>query len=740
MRDDHSLAAPEHSAQTHHHGGDMTPTSTFDLPAAAADKAAPHRIAADDHHLLRIAAAIEADIAAVQDRLEQALREHTGDAQGRVEREASVDHFRRRLSGLQSFRLDAVLGRMTPADGSAPRYIGRLAVHDQDGTALLVDWRSPVAEPFFAATRAEPMGLASRRRYRWAGGRIRDYWDESLAAVPAREDESLDADSALLATLGRARSPKMDSVLTTLAADQDAIIRADSRLPLVVDGGPGTGKTVVALHRAAYLLYSDPRLRPGRGGVLFIGPHHPFLRYVSDVLPSLGEDGVLTATLTDLVPEGSGAAAEEAPEVAALKGSRELVAAIDPAVAVYEEPPTETSLVETPWGSVQLDAEDWADAYAAADPAGGAPHNLAREEIWEELAEIISAQLGERYDEHPSAEQVRESLAQDEELVALVHRAWPLLSPTDLVGDLFEVPAYLRRCAPTLTEHQVQLLQRSPARAWTVSDLPLLDTARHRLGDPEAEARGRRQQAARKETVEEIGLMVEYLIASDSSEMREMSMLRGADLRNALEDATHVEVAPPDALAGPFGHIIVDEAQELNDAQWAMILRRCPSRSLTVVGDRAQASTGFTQSWRERLARVGLDRVEMSSLTLNYRTPTEVMAEAAPVIRAEIPDANVPESLRSTGRPVRCGAVDELDELLEQWFLQHDEGTAAVIGAEPRADWPRVSWLSPWEAKGLEFDLVVLVRPEMFGDGVEGAVTRYVAMTRATQELVILEQ
>ncbi|GAA1487555.1 RNA polymerase recycling motor ATPase HelR [Brachybacterium sacelli] len=718
----------------------MTQTSTFDLPARARHRAAPEHTARDDEQFGAIAAALAADIGDVRRALEAALAHHRGDAQGRVERDAKVAHFRTRLRGLEGFRLDAVLGRMTPADGSAPIYVGRLAVHGSDGRPLLVDWRSPAAEPFFAATRADPRGLASRRRYRWSGGRVRDYWDETLLpsddGAPAAPDESLDVDSALLATLDRARSPQMESVLTTLAADQDAIIRAGARVPLLVDGGPGTGKTVVALHRAAYLLYSDPRLRDRRGGVLFVGPHHRYLHYVADVLPSLGEEDVRTCTLADLVPEGEGAGAESDPEIAALKAAGTLVDAIDPAVALYEEPPEREHRLETDWGTVLLRGADFADAFEAVDPAS--PHNLAREEIWEELAEIVAAQLADSYDEHPDPAQVRAALSLDEDLVALVHRAWPLLRATDLVGDLFEVPAYLRRCAPDLTAAEVELLQRQDARAWTEADLPLLDAARHRLGDPGAEARHRRQEAARQETVDEVGLMVDSLIESDNSDMKEMSMLRGEDLQGALADATPVEVAPPDELAGPFAHVVVDEAQELTDAQWAMILRRCPSRSLTIVGDRAQAARGFPDTWREHLAGIGLDRVEIRALSINYRTPREIMEEAAPVIRAALPDANVPRSIRETGVPVRHGRTEELEEILEAWLGEHEEGTVGVIGHPTLVSTARVQALTPQLAKGLEFDLVVLVDPENFGEGLEGAAARYVAMTRATAELAVL--
>ena len=232
--------------------------------------------------------------------------------------------------------------------------------------------------------------------------------------------------------------------------------------------------------------------------------------------------------------------------------------------------------------------------------------------------------------------------------------------------------------------------------------------------------------------------MVDYLIESDSSDLQEMSMLRGQDLQNALADSTPVEVVAPDVLAGPFAHVVVDEAQELTDAQWAMILRRCPSRSLTLVGDRAQATGGFTESWQQRLERNGLDRIEHATLSINYRTPVEIMEHAAPVIRQALPDANVPTSIRESGIPVRSGEIDQLETILESWLAEHEEGTACVIGHPSRPSSPRVSALTPQLAKGLEFDLVVLVDPAAFGQGARAAVARYVSMTRSTRELVVL--
>jgi hypothetical protein len=577
------------------------------------------------------------------------------------------------------------------------------------------------------------MGLASRRRYRWTGGRISDYWDEVFTADGLEGHAALDDQSAFVASLGSSRSERMRDVLGTIAADQDAIIRAGSRGALVVDGGPGTGKTVVALHRAAYLLYADPRLGHHRGGVLVVGPHQPYLAYVADVLPSLGEEGVQTCTLRDLVPEGSAAAREADPRVARLKSSMAMVGAIEPAVRFYEEPPGTGLDVETPWADLWLSVDDWAEAFSAPDP--GTPHNEAREQVLDALVEVL---VDKSQDAEVSPDVLRKALRQHEELNEALNRAWPLIEATDLVGDLWEVPAYLRLCAPWLGPDEVELLRRREPRAWTESDLPLLDAARERLGDPEASRRKRRQEAVLAAEQEEMSRVVDHLVATDDSEMQVMSMLRGADLQYVLIDEAVGPDVERDLLAGPFAHIVVDEAQELTDAEWQMLLRRCPSRSLTVVGDRAQARHGFTESWEQRLERIGLDHVSLAGLRVNYRTPAEIMVAAEPIIREVLPDANVPTSVREGGLPVLHGSASDVVPILETWLAAHTEGTACVVGTAPAMASSRVRWLRPEHVKGLEFDLVVLVDPESFGTGIEGAVDRYVAMTRATQQLVVL--
>ncbi|WP_030017761.1 RNA polymerase recycling motor ATPase HelR [Streptomyces monomycini] len=717
----------------------LTTTSVFALPARLAAKADPQLTAADERHFAAIAESLEETIGDLSARLDAELKAPGGTGRQAMDRDAEVHRLTTRLRTLRRFGLDLCLGRMVGEDGREPVYVGRLGLTDSAGRRLLVDWRSPAAEPFFGATHADPMGLTSRRRYRWTRGRISDYWDEVFTADGLEGHAALDDHSAFVASLGGNRSARMRDVLGTIQADQDAIIRAGSRGALVVDGGPGTGKTVVALHRSAYLLYSDPRLGHRRGGVLFVGPHQPYLSYVADVLPSLGEEGVQTCTLRDLVAEGAAATVETDPRAAALKASARMVQAIETAVRFYEEPPAEGMTVSTPWADVRLTADDWAEAFEAPEP--GTPHNEAREQIWEELLTILT----DKHDGEAPPDQLRAALRHDKELLRALYRAWPLLEATDLVSDLWTVPAYLRLCAPWLGRDDIRTLQRTDAQAWTVSDLPLLDAARQRLGDPEASLRARRHAAALAAQRETMAQVVDNLIgaAADSGADGDdgeglVVMLRGEDAQVSLVDEAALPTAEPDLLAGPFAHVVVDEAQELTDAEWQMLLLRCPSRSFTIVGDRAQARHGFTESWQERLARIGLDRIDVASLNINYRTPEEVMTEAEPVIRAALPDANVPTSIRGTGNPVIHAPVTDRDAILDAWLATHDDGIACVIGDPSFPATSRVRSLTPELSKGLEFDLVVLVDPEKFGEGIQGAVDRYVAMSRATQRLVVL--
>lgn len=709
-----------------------SPAPAFDLPDRLAAKAAPPLVAADEAHFAAIAAALADDLAEQSRRLEALLATRARIGQEARDRDDDVRRRSARLRLLARADADVCLGRMTPADGTGHLYVGRLGLSDRDGRRLLLDWRSPAAAPFFAATRSEPLGLLARRRYRWSAGRVVDYWDELLVDDVEVDGLALDDESAFLAGLGAARSARMRDVLATIASDQDSAIRAGSDGATVVEGGPGTGKTVVALHRTAYLLHTDPRVTPGRGGVLVVGPSRAYLSYVADILPGLGEDEVRMCTVRDLVPEGATAEAERDPRVASLKASARMAEVVEAAIRFYEEPPEEPLAVSTSVFDIDVTPDDWSQAFASPEP--GVPHNEARDQVWEALVERLAARL----DDDVPFDLLRRELAQDEGLKAELGRAWPLLEATDVVGDLWSVPAFLRRCAPWLERDEVQALQRDDAQAWTVSDLPLLDLARRRLGDASSSARRRQERASEQSERARMDLVIEDLLAADDDE-RMLAQLRQDGIRDALVDQGAAGPAPdPDGFAGPFAHVVVDEAQELTEAEWAMVLSRCPSQSLTVVGDRAQARRGFVETWEDRLRRVGVRAARRTTLTVNYRTPSEVMAEAEPVIRAAVPDAQVPVSVRSSRLPVRHGARSELAAILEGWLTAHAQGIACVIGEPEHHSSARVVSLTAEQAKGLEFDLVVLVEPARVDGGIEAVVDTYVAMTRATEQLVVL--
>ena len=751
-------------------------SSMFVLPQRLAGKADLRFTARDEQQFAAIEAAIGQQREEIAGRL-NARRKATARFGGEVvERDQEIRRLSSQLAFLQRFGVDLCLGRMVTEAQADPMYIGRAGLRSSTGEQLLIDWRAPAARPFFSATRADPMGLASRRRYRWNNGKVTDYWDEVFVAGFLCDATTYDDESAFIASLDADRSPRMRDVLSTIQADQDAIIRASSRGPLVVDGGPGTGKTVVALHRAAYLLYAEPRISDA-GGILFIGPNSSYLTYVDDVLPGLGENNVQLATLRDLVPEGAGALAAEDAEITALKGTAQMVAAIDAAVCFYEEPPRDAVSVETALGEFVVESFDWSEAFGAV--GRGTPHNEGQREVLESLVEILVDRLDiDDEDDDGELARARDELARSSELRSAVGKAWPILDPAEVVEDLWSVPAYLAMCAPGLRPDEVKRLQRVDTQAWSAADLPLLDAARFRIGDPHQARREDRQVREQARVKADMDDVVADLIATDDTEMKVMWMLRGQDMRAALERDEARELSRSERLAGPFGHVVVDEAQELTEAQWEMITRRCPSRSVTVVGDRAQARTGFAESWEERLGEVGLAGARVATLRINYRTPEEIITEAEPVIRVVYPQANVPVSVRSGGYPVEYVEAGEWREILTRWLAERTGGTACVVALPTRLDGVRaefrgvvgaagaegvmvaeglvdmsstekagaegaragdaVVFLEPADVKGLEFDLVILIDPEAWGTGVTATVDRYVAMTRATKCLVIV--
>lgn len=688
----------------------------------------------DQQRLSEIASRIQQLRQEMIERIAARGKDQAGTLQQSLQRDVELNEMAQRLRQLDLMGPYACLGYLQEAESGERLYIGRVGLSDDRGELLLVDWRTPAAEPFFAATHEKDYGLAMRRRYRWRRQRIADYWDEVFDSSQLQSHARLDEHSSFLASLGSKRSPKMQDVLSTIQSDQDAIIRSSSRGALVVDGGPGTGKTVVALHRAAYLLYADPRLRTQGGKVLVVSPHEAYSAYVSDVLPNLGEGDVLVSTLSNIVSIGDDVPAEKDPEVHRIKSRAAMLSAVKRAVGVFEEPPATEVLLDLGEMQATVTPQLWRDAVGMIDRA--IPHNEARSQLREALID----QLFPRVANSTGSElQLRANAARSAALGTLLNEYWPVLDPLKLLQALYSTPALLRYSGVELGEEEIRkLLANSRPGIWTTADIPLVDFSRSLIGDPQSESKKREVQSRTRAERNRWKKIIDDLVASADDKEDLASQLMHHDLQEQLLNQSLETPLAPESFDGPFSHIIIDEAQDLTDAQWAMIRRRCPSGSLTIVGDRAQAVEGFNTTWEQRLARVGILDISISPLRVNYRSTAQIMEAAAEQILPQMPEANVPRSLRSEGAPVRYARPAKLEKILDQWLAENTEGTAAVIGFPgfPASD--RVSVLSPEHAKGVEFDLVLVYQPENFGGDRSGAVRRYVAMTRATAQLVIL--
>jgi DNA helicase IV len=585
----------------------------------------------------------------------------------------------------------------------------------------------------------------------------------------------------LLATVGRGRTGRMSDVVATIQAEQDRVIRSALAGVVVVQGGPGTGKTVAALHRAAYLLYTH-RKTLERRGVLIIGPNATFLRYISQVLPSLGETDVVMSSLGELFP-GVAATAEDEPEVATAKGDLQMVRILRAAVRDRQRVPRHDLEVEADGVFLRIPADICERARIQARGMRR-PHNVARKlyvtEMLDALAREEAAVLGRGLDSD-DLPYARERLWEEDPVREAIDRLWPYLTPQQLVAGLFGDEGALRRAAPRLSASERALLQRSPAAEWTVADIPLLDEAAELLGPDDSADRALRRVAERqRQEEEEYAQGVLELTGLAGQGLVDAAMIAGRN-RDEGPDLTTAERAAADR-AWAYGHVIVDEAQELSAMAWRMIMRRGPTRSMTVVGDVAQTGNAAgARSWGEMLDRYVKDRWREERLTVNYRTPAEIMAVAADVLAAIAPDQQPPESVREEGahpRAVRVGigaaapggpGLDGAAELGATVALvvaeelagltAAEEGRLAVIAPAARQaelaaaipgavagdraealDAP-VALLTVAQAKGLEFDRVVLADPAgIIAQSPRGGHDLYVAITRATHRLAVVHE
>jgi DNA helicase IV len=709
---------------------------------------------------------LDAERVEAQRRLDETLRQTGGTPQARTERDVATTLYTDRLAQLGSVEQGLAFGRLdfVPESAEETTYIGRLGLFDEDDEykPLLVDWRAPVARPFYLATAASPEGVRRRRHLRSLTRKVTGFDDEilDLTAADQGQDLGLAGEAALLAALEQRRTGEMSDIVATIQAEQDRIIRAPLGGVMVVQGGPGTGKTAVALHRAAYLLYTHRQQLTTRG-VLVVGPNSTFLRYIGQVLPSLGETGVLLATIGQLYP-GLDADGVEPRETTEVKGRPVMAEVLANAVRDRQRVPEPVLEIEYEHDVLKLDRKTCTEARTRARRSRR-PHNPARRlfvsDVLDALTRQAARKLGEDLLDGQDLTDIRAELAADENVAAALNSLWPVLTPEGVLDDLFADRERLSNAARKLLPASDQaLLESGRDTRWTPADVPLLDELAELIGVDDTEARVERKRREREDRAYAEGVLD---ILEQDEEIIDEEMLRVSDVLDA-ELFAERQVARSELTAAQraaqdrtwtFGHVIVDEAQELSAMDWRLLMRRSPNRSMTLVGDVAQTgAAGGARSWGEALSPYVEDRWRLEQLTVNYRTPAEIMAVAARVLAEVSPALSAPSSVRETGVPpwsVRPGSLDAaLPELVARELSEVDGGTVAVLVPSGRLDAvsallgsydERLSVLTVDRAKGLEFDSVVLVAPdEVVAGSPRGLNDLYVALTRATRRLGVV--
>ncbi|MGW7683112.1 HelD family protein [Kribbella sp. NPDC054772] len=732
-------------------------------------------------------AAEQGDVTAMYERLDELrdkargelgrvqLEETTGTDQARTERESFTDLFSGRFSQLSSVERGLCFGRIDETAGER-FHIGRIGLFDDEYNPLLIDWRTPVAQVFYRATAAEPLGVKRRRHIRLHGRTVVGVDDDvlDLEALADGERGTLIGEAALLSSLGASRTGRMNEIVATIQSEQDEIIRSGLPGVLVVQGGPGTGKTVVALHRAAYLLYTY-REQLGRSGVLVVGPNTTFLRYIDQVLPSLGENDVVLATVGELFPGVAGTAPESA-AAARIKGESAMAEVIERAIAGFRVVPAEPIRFKANQDELVLRPDAIRKAQKGA-LAAQSQHNRARplfvRRILKTLTNQIVDRIGRQYVGDADIEDIQQELFEDDRVLELLDRLWPELTPQLLVSLLLSSGDRLAAAAPYLTGAERSAVLRPLAADWTPSDVALLDEAAELLGETSEVVAGRKRRAAEEDAAEEAGReyargvvdieLTAERITIESWEIEQFKDLIAQRTRQFDRPSDPSERAAYDR-DWVFGHVIVDEAQELSAMDWRMLMRRCPRRSMTLVGDIAQTgSAAGVRSWAELLDHYAPRRWRTAELTVNYRTPAEIMTVAADVLAAIDPTLQPPTSVRETGTepyidPVPADALaDTLRATIKSEQDTIGDGRLAVIVPVSRYDEfaavlpdvahthdpsvldGTVALLDKPQSKGLEFDAVVIADPAgITTDSDRGLSDLYVAITRATKHLTVL--
>jgi DNA helicase IV len=656
-----------------------------------------------------------------------------GTFQARLERNVFDENLVHRLEQLELGNAALVFGRIDRTADSGDEvesfHIGRLAVADANREPVVVDWRAPVAEPFYRATGREPMGLLRRRHFVVEGPQLLALEDELFGEghLGVGQDDGLGGDdprqglrgySTLLTALGRSRTGQLGDIVATIQAEQDEIIRSPQAGVLVVQGGPGTGKTVVALHRAAYLLYTH-RFPLEDQGVLVIGPNRVFLRYIERVLPSLGEAGVQQVILADLIPEVQ-FGLRESSNVARVKGNKRIAKVIDKAITDRERPIREDVQLPYGVGFVRLRAEESVQIIKAARRRYHR-HNQARRYVENEVWAALAASFRSGAD----AEDIRDALTGTPEIRAVLERMWPVLTPAQLLHDLFGSKALLKLAANgILPEADYLALYRDRSDSleevrWSNADAALLDEARFLLG-PRPRKSGK---------------------VDETDEIR------------------------------TFGHIVVDEVQDLTPMQLRMVTRRSLSGSMTVVGDIAQATGPLAPNdWKDVLEHLPSRKTpRIVGLSVGYRIPAQIMELADKVMHAATPGLRAPRSVRDGDEVPVITAVDSEDALHEAVIArarvllqQAGGGRTAIICPDDMVDQmssalqaasvphgraqaagldENLSIVPASLAKGLELDDVIVVEPSaIVADDAQGLRLLYVTLTRSTRSLTVVHR
>ncbi|WP_082456200.1 MULTISPECIES: HelD family protein [unclassified Plantibacter] len=736
-------------------------------------------IAEEQDHLDRLHDVIRTQSDLEERRSELALRAFDGDDDSSFsERDALVAHHRQRMVELRSSSYGLLFG-LLERETEERHHIGRIGLRDpESGDQLLLDWRAPASRPFYTATPLRPEGLRLRRRIGTAGRRVTEVHDEVLDTTLLSEDEpsGIGESGALLAALGRARTKHMADIVDTIQAEQDAIIRAPLPGTLLVQGGPGTGKTAVALHRAAYLLY-EHRERLMRSVVLIVGPNSTFLDYISRVLPSLGETAVVLVTPATLVP-GLDAHAEDSLDVAELKGQLRMADVVARAVRERQVPLDEAVTIRIAGDGPLRVTPGVLRRIKAGIERSGTPHNEAKlrfdRAVLTHLIGLEAKRDGFEPRTGEDADERRQELSEEPEVEELLDTMWPILDPAEIIDRLFTDAELLARVTPDHTDEERRLLLRAPAdpdstgdTAWadrlTPGDIALVDEAAELIGEdqrPELE-RQRRAAYERRHDVEYARSVLEMIgDISIDDEAQDDDYLRSAqdlaDRQTIADDRSPAERAASDRT-WVYGHVIIDEAQELTPMLLRAILRRGPNRSMTLVGDINQQSTSATRSSWQELLGPQLPRWTQELLTVNYRTPEQIMDLADPVRLELDPESPAPVSIRrGEEEPVQLSVgPEELAATAVRAAIDAitaHVGIAGVIAPRPLladidtlladagADRARVWSGTARESKGLEFDSVILVQPEQLGGSGRSALSlRYVALTRATQRLTVVD-